>query len=128
VETDRDPVSYVLVPHEMLRVILGAEESVRAFVFEALSGRVFELMSTLAETAVLRVEARVAALLLRRADRAGAVRMTQARIAAHLGTAREVVFRALRALEARGLIETQRGVVQIRKPGELAAAAGREEG
>lgn len=128
VETDRDPVSYVLVPHEMLRVILGAEESVREFVFEALSGRVFELMSALAETAVLRVEARVAALLLRRADPAGAVHMTQARIAAHLGTAREVVFRALRALEARGIIETQRGVVQIRKPEDLAAVAGGEQG
>lgn len=124
VGTDRAQVSYVLVPHDLLRAILGTEEAVREFVFEALSGRVFELMSTLAATAVLRVEARVAALLLRRADAAGVAHMTQARIAAHLGTAREVVFRALRALEARALIETHRGAIHVVRREELAALAG----
>jgi CRP/FNR family transcriptional regulator len=127
VETDASPVSYVLVPHQKLRAILAAEEAVREFVFEALSGRVFELMSTLAETAVLRVEARVAALLLRRAESDGTVHMTQARIAAHLGTAREVVFRALRALEARGLVETRRGVVLLCNRDELVATCGKDD-
>ncbi len=121
VETDRAPVSYVLIPHEQLREIMGREAAFREFVFEALSGRVFELMTLLAETSVLRIEARVAALLIRRADGSGCVQMTQARIAADLGTAREVVFRALRTFESEGLITTLRGRVRLLRRDALAA-------
>jgi len=49
--------------------------------------------------------------------------MTQARLAAELGTAREVVFRALRALVERGLIGTQRGRVRVLDPVRLARYA-----
>jgi DNA-binding GntR family transcriptional regulator len=45
---------------------------------------------------------------LRHASASGSARVSQVGIAAELGTAREVVFRALSSLAARGLIETAR--------------------
>lgn len=76
----------MLIPHEQLRE--RREAAFREFVFEALSGRVFELMTLLAETSVLpRIEAR-AGRCSPSGVRLGCVQMTQARIAADLGTAR----------------------------------------
>ncbi len=123
VEAGRDDVRFVLVPRSLLREMIGAEPALREFVFEALSARVFELMERLAEASVMRVESRVAALLLRRSDASGVVLTTQARIASELGTAREVVSRTLRSLEAEGLIATSRGRVLLRDRERLAQRA-----
>ncbi len=98
----------------MFRELYNAEPSFRSFVFEVLSGRVFELMTRLEEVGSLRVEQRLAAFLLEAADADGAVAMSQARLAAHLGTAREVVFRALRTMSDAGLVTTSRGRVTVR--------------
>jgi len=121
VESGPAGARFVVVPHAQLHALLAAEEALRAFVFEALSGRVFELMARLAEASVERVEARLVALLLRRADAAGTVVMTQAQLAAELGTAREVVFRALRELAQARLVRTGRGHVQVLERARLEA-------
>jgi CRP/FNR family transcriptional regulator len=63
----------------------------------------------------------LASLLVRKCDEEGRVLTSHARIAAHLGTAREVVTRQLRRLEARGLLETTRGEIRILDPVALAA-------
>lgn len=113
VETEDATLSYVLVPGEMFSRLYDAEPSFRSFVFEVLSGRVFELMSRLEDLGSLRVEQRLAAFLLDTADASGEVAMSQARLAAHLGTAREVVFRALRTMSQAGLVTTSRGRVRL---------------
>ena len=89
--------------------------------FEALNGRVLDLMRALEETGSVRLEQRVARHLLRNADANGLVRQSQAGIAGELGTAREVVFRALRTFTRRRLIETSRARVQIVDRSALAA-------
>jgi CRP/FNR family transcriptional regulator, anaerobic regulatory protein len=113
VETEDATLAYVLVPGEMFARLYDAEPSFRSFVFEVLSGRVFELMSTLEELGSLRVEQRLAAFLLDAAGAGDEVVMSQARLAAHLGTAREVVFRALRTMSEAGLVTTSRGRVRL---------------
>jgi CRP/FNR family transcriptional regulator len=100
---------FVCVPSELARRLLDAEPAFRAFVFAVLSGRIFELMSNLEETQTARIDERVARYLLRHAGADGVVQVTQAGLAAELGTAREVAFRALRSLAARGLIRKERG-------------------
>lgn len=118
--------SFVCVPSGVFRRLLGVEPAFREFVFSALSGRVFELMSAIEETRSAQMEQRLSRHLLRRAEVDGAVRATQAGIAAELGTAREVVFRALRSLAARGLVETGRKrVAVIDREGLGAVADGR---
>lgn len=114
VETEDETLSFVLVPGAMFRELYNTEPSFRSFVFEVLSGRVFELMTRLEEVGSLRVEQRLAAFILEAADDDGEVAMSQARLAAHLGTAREVVFRALRTMSDAGLVTTSRGRVTVR--------------
>jgi CRP/FNR family transcriptional regulator len=99
------------------------EPAFRGFVFEVLSGRVFELMSKLEGLGSLRLEQRLAALLLSEAGDDAVVAISQARSAAHLGTAREVVFRAIRSLTTRGILATSRGRVRLLDPAALSALA-----
>lgn len=113
VETEDEALHFVLVPQALFVQLYDAEPSFRSFVFEVLSGRVFELMSKLEELGSLRLEQRLAAFLLETADSSGEVVMSQARLAAHLGTAREVVFRALRVMSEAGLVVTSRGRVRL---------------
>jgi CRP/FNR family transcriptional regulator len=115
--------AFVRVPPELCRRLLAAEPAFRDFVFATLSGRIFELMRTLEEAGSLQVEQRVARYLLRHAGATRSVRASQAGIAAELGTAREVVFRALRSLAARGAIVTARMRVDIVDPVALRAFA-----
>jgi len=88
-----------------------------------LSGRVFELMCTLEELGSAQVEQRVARYLLRRRESDDCVRVSQVGIASDLGTAREVVFRALRSLTQRKLIRTGRMRIQIIDRAGLTLAA-----
>jgi CRP/FNR family transcriptional regulator len=123
VETDRRPLRYVLVPGPVFRRLYDEEPAFREFVFTVLSGRVFELMTKLEELGSLRVEQRLAAFLLAQETGQGVVRMSQARLAAHLGTAREVVFRSLRSMAARGVVATARGEVRLLDRAALARLA-----
>jgi len=103
----------VRVSNNVFHRLLDEERAFRQFVFGVLSGRIFELMQTLEELGSITLEGRVARYLLRRQDADHAVRISQLGIASELGTAREVVFRALRSLVDQGLIETGRMRIQI---------------
>jgi len=103
----------VRLPSPLFHRLFDGEPGFREFVLRTLSARIFELMCALEEVGSVLVERRVARYLLkaRRAD--GEVRATQVAIAAEVGTAREVVYRALRALSARRLIQTGRMRVRV---------------
>jgi CRP/FNR family transcriptional regulator len=113
----------VRVPSAAFHRLFDEEPSFREFVLRALSARIFELMCTLEETGSVMVERRVARYLLKERRPDGCVRASQIGIASELGTAREVVYRALRALSARRLIETGRMRIRILDKGGLADAA-----
>ena len=112
---------FVSIPASIYRELFQAEGVVQRFTFDVLSGRVFELMALLSEAVSYGVEQRLAAFLLRRADENGAVHMSQEIIANHLGTAREVISRAVRAMVSEGLVRTRRGAVQITNRAALEA-------
>lgn len=117
--------TFVRIPSARFHALLDRERAFRGFVLRAMSGRLFELMTALEELGSVEVEQRVARYLTRRA--AGptrAVSITQAALAADLGTAREVISRTLRALAARGLVGTSRGRVRVTDPAGLARVAG----
>jgi CRP/FNR family transcriptional regulator len=111
----------VRVPSAVFHRLFDQEGGFREFVLRALSARIFELMCTLEETGSVAVERRVARYLLRRRQPDGCVRASQIGIASELGTAREVVYRALRALSSKGLIETARMRIRILNERGLAA-------
>lgn len=102
-----------IVPGDVYRRLFSAEPAVQSFTFDVLSGRLFELMALIEETASQGLEARVAAFLLRRAKGGADIAVTQDQIARHLATSREVVSRVLRGLVARRLIATTPGRITI---------------
>jgi CRP/FNR family transcriptional regulator, anaerobic regulatory protein len=104
---------YVVVPARLVSRLLDGERAFRDFVFEALSGRILELMRTLEEVGLDQVQQRVARYLVKHQGPDACVRASQARIAAELGSAREVVFRALRSLSELSLVKTGRLRIQI---------------
>jgi CRP/FNR family transcriptional regulator len=104
---------YVVVPRRLVSKLLDEERTFRDFAFASLSTRIFDLMRTLEEVGSDQVEQRVARYLIKHQGPDASVRLSQARIAAELGTAREVVFRALRSIAARTIIETGRLRIRI---------------
>ena len=103
----------VRVTSAVFQRLMATEPAFRTFVLNAMASRIFELMRTLEEVTTSTMVRRVAAYLVRNAGDLGEVAITQTRLAVELGTAREVVFRALRALATQGLIATQRGRVRV---------------
>ena len=81
-------------------------------------------MRALEERGSERLEQRIARYLLCQNAADGCVRITQSGIASELGTTREVVFRALRSLAERRLVQTGRMRVRIVDRRGLTAVAG----
>jgi CRP/FNR family transcriptional regulator len=104
---------FVRVPTPLFHRLVDDDAAFRQFAFASLSARVLDLMRTLEELGSERVEQRVARYLLRQHAVDGFVRTTQIGIASELGTAREVVFRALRAMAQRRVVRTGRARIQI---------------
>jgi CRP-like cAMP-binding protein len=81
------------------------------------AGRLRMLVGLIEDLALHTVHGRLAKLLLQQAEAAehGAPPppMTQAEMAAHLGTVREMVARTLKSFEAAGLISLDRGAIRI---------------
>ncbi len=82
-----------------------------------LAGRLRMLVTLVSDLSLLNVEGRVAKVLLAYAEmtseRAPALRLTQQDLAAMVGTAREVVARALRSLEEAGAIKREEGHIRV---------------
>ena len=72
------------------------------------------------------MDKRVASFLLEESALEGSpvLHLTHDRIAAHLGTAREVVTRMLRYFQSEGLVTLSRGTVELADEKRLAALCG----
>ena len=106
------PTRLVLLPRATFLDLLGSDPAFRALVFAAFAERMQSMMQLLEKVAFQRVEARLAAWLLSRAEH-GAVQATQQDIARGSGSAREVVSPRLDALARQGAIAQARGRVEI---------------
>jgi CRP/FNR family transcriptional regulator, anaerobic regulatory protein len=115
--TDR-ATRLVLLPRATFLDLLGSDAAFRSVVFAAFAERMQSMMQLLEKVAFRKVEARLAAWLLSRAED-GVVTATQAEIASNIGSAREVVSRRLDALARQGAIAQSRGRVEIRDVGAL---------
>lgn len=108
---DRD-TRLVLLPRATFLDLLGTDTGFRSLVFAAFAERMQSMMHLVEKVAFQRVESRLAAWLLSRAE-GGTVRATQQDIAGGIGSAREVVSRRLDALARQGAIAHGRGRIDI---------------
>jgi CRP/FNR family transcriptional regulator, anaerobic regulatory protein len=103
----------VMVPADTFRDWVRRSDFWREFVFDLLSQRLSSVMSIVDEVVFRRMDARIAALLLKRTLPGGRIQITHQEIAAELGTSREVVSRILEGFASAELIGSSRGQVEI---------------
>ena len=118
VESDAEAI---MIPAETFRDWMRRYEEWRNFLFDLLSQRLASVMAIVDEVVFHRMDARIAALLLRRTEQGSILQVTHQEIAAELGTSREVVSRILEGFDAAGLISSSRGQIEILDTGELEA-------
>ncbi len=115
---ETDVVAHVL-PAPTFKALMNASEVFRGFVFGGYSQRIATLMSKIEEIACVRIDVRLAERLLHLRASGGAIATTQQALAADLGTAREVVGRALKQFENFGWVSVSRGAVELTDAGAL---------
>jgi CRP/FNR family transcriptional regulator, anaerobic regulatory protein len=112
VETEA-PTTVAVVPGPLFRSLFETEKPVQDLTVHTLSTLVFRLMAELEQVHSSTLEQRLTTFLLTNAQTDGVLRMTQADIAGHLGTTREVVARLMGRLAAQHLVDTGRGEVRL---------------
>lgn len=113
------PSEALLVPPEVFDDLMSGSPAFRDMVLRSYGARLQSLMLLVEELAFRRVDARLAELLVDRAE-ADTVRATHQQLATELGTAREVITRLLGDFEHAGWIERHRGWLRIADPQALA--------
>jgi CRP/FNR family transcriptional regulator len=103
----------VMIPSATFREWVQRYELWRSFVFDLLSQRLAAVMALVDEVAFRRMDARLAAFLVERSLQQRPLRITHQEIAAELGSSREVISRLLADFASRGLVQTERGAIEL---------------
>ncbi len=114
-----------LVPFQPFADAIGACPAFRHFVFSRIASRLGSVMSLLDRIAFLRLDVRLAELLLRAVDQTGnrTLRTTHHDLAVELWSSRESVSRLLKDFERNGWVRLDRGRVEIVAMDELSRIA-----
>lgn len=106
---------FITIPTPLFKEMEASDSRFASLVNSVSRERFSDIFTLLDGVLNKSITARVAELLLDEASLAAAdeVHLTQEKMASHLGSAREVVTRALKGLQERGLIDVGRGVVHI---------------
>lgn len=113
IATVEEEAEAVMIPEQDFRDWVGRYQLWREFFLNLVSQRLASVMLLVDEVAFQRMDRRVAALLLARADKANRVQVTHQEIASELGSSREVITRILEDLQTKDLIRTGRGQIEI---------------
>lgn len=103
----------VMIPADTFRDWVRRHDLWREFVFDLLSQRLVSVMALVEEVAFQRMDRRVAAFLLNRAQIQNPIHITHQEIAAELGSSREVISRLLEDLASEGVVHAGRGTIAI---------------
>ena len=112
-------VEAIAISPSRFRALLRSDAVFQTLVFQGFAARVGELTTVIDDLLEHRTDLRLARWLGAKTE--VEIRMKQHEIAHELGTAREVVSRALKAFEDRGWISIERGKVTILDPAALRA-------
>ena len=111
-----EPTTVWLIHRQAILHLLQQEPGFASSVAQSLARRVLHLVSLVEDLSLRTVEARLARLLLERAENRALRRQrwaTQAEMAARLGTVLDVINRALHELARDGLIQVERHQIRI---------------
>ena len=105
----------------LFKELMGESAAVALFANNLMSSHFSELMWLMEQIMWKSFDKRLAAFLLEesRLENTASLKLTHEKIAAHLGTAREVVTRMLRYFQSEGLVKLTRGTIEITDPKRL---------
>src|SRR5262245_3678510 len=110
-------VTLLALPRDAMRRVVEQHPPLALALLKEFTGRLRHLVNLVDELALHTVQGRMAGLLLDQAEASergeAAPPLTQAEMAARLGTVREMVGRTLKSFEALGLIRLDRGQITI---------------
>ena len=119
IEVEKDARLWVIAAEAYQRV-MQESAPLANYTNQLMAMRFSEVMWLMEQILWKSMDKRLAAFLLEGTD---TLKLTHEKIAAHLGTAREVVTRMLRYLQGENLVRLARGEVQILHPENLRALA-----
>ncbi len=113
-EAEKD-TEFFLIPPEVYRSVMEASAPLANYTNTLMAERFSQVMWLMEQVMWQSCDRRLAAFLLEESALEGSARLelTHERIAAHLGTAREVVTRMLRYFQSEGLVRLSRGAVEL---------------
>lgn len=118
-------VALLALPREALLRVVDEHPPLARALLREFTGRLRHLVNLVDELALHSVQGRLAGLLLTQAEAAergiAGPPLTQAEMAAQLGTVREMVARTLKSFEVQGIIQLERGAITILDREKLAA-------
>jgi len=123
-EAEKDTELWV-VPAEIYKELMESSAAVANYTNELMATRFSEVMWLMEQILWKRFDKRLASFLLEESSLEGSnvLKITHERIAAHLGTAREVVTRMLRHFQSEGMVTLTRGTVELTDTVRLQALA-----
>ena len=121
------PTRLLIWPRDPMRQLTQTHPELAMALLGEFANRLRGMVGLIENLALHTVNGRLARLLLNQAAATATANpptvLTQAEMAAHIGSVREMVGRALKAFEAAGLISIERGAIQIINPAGLAMQA-----
>jgi CRP/FNR family transcriptional regulator len=119
IATAETEVEAIIIPAQFARDWMTKYQPWGSFVFSLVSRRLAEVITVLESVTFQRMDVRIAAYLMNKADRNQTLTITHHEIAADLGTSREVVSRTLKEFDKHGWIHMGRGELSIQDPVRL---------
>ena len=127
VEAEKDS-SFWLIPSDLYKRLMEESAPVANYTSQIMAARFSEVMWLIEQILWKSKDRRLAAFLLQESDleESDLLKITHEKIAAHLGTAREVITRILRYFQSEGLVVLSRGTIRLANRRALEELAGRE--
>ena len=125
IQFDITIAGFYLIPAPIYQGLMEESAQLANYTNEIMATRFSEVMWLMEQVMWRRFDQRLAAFLLEESQLEGeqTLRLTHEKIAAHLGTAREVVTRMLRYFQSEGMVRLARGTVELTDPAGLEALA-----
>lgn len=120
IEAEKDSELWV-IPTEVYKKLMDGSLAVAKYTNEVMAARFSEVMWLVEQIMWKSFDRRLAAFLLEESalDGGDVLKITHDKIAAHLGTAREVVTRMLRYFQQEGMVALTRGAVELKDRARL---------
>ena len=124
IETEKG-TSLWMIPPDVYKEVMEESAAAANFTNEVMASRFSEVMWLMEQVLWKSFDRRLAAFLTEESvlEGTGELKITHEKIAAHLGTAREVVTRMLKYFQTEGLVRLSRGTVEVIDPEGLRGLA-----